>query len=312
MTIQENIDLKKLSTFRIGGKAKYLVFAENNDDVISALRFAQAKSIPIGIIGAGCNLLISDDDIEGLVIKMNTKAIDVQNTQLFAEAGVSLAALTAFGHKNNLTGIEWAPSVPSSVGGAIRGNAGAFGGETKDRLKQVRVYREGAIIDIEATALNFNYRYSQFKSKNNKDIILGGLFELETGDIVNSQKQVRDNIIAKNKNQPVGVACSGCIFKNYEGKIGIEIYNKYPDLDKFFKKGIIPSGYLIEQAGLKGFSYGGIQVSDKHANYMINIRDGKFTDVMNLIQIVKDKVFQEFGVNIEEEVVYLHQQMKII
>ena len=129
---------------------------------------------------------------------------------------------------------------------------------------------------------------------------------------MNSQKQVRDNIIAKNKNQPVGVACSGCIFKNYEGKIDIEIYNKYPDLDKFLKKGIIPSGYLIEQAGLKGFSYGGIQVSDKHANYMINIRDGKFTDVMNLIQIVKDKVFQEFGVNIEEEVVYLHQQMKII
>ncbi len=312
MEIQENIALKNLSTFRIGGKAKYVVFAENNNDIIAALRFAQEKTIPVGIIGAGCNLLITDDDIDGLILKMNSKNIEIRNTLVFAEAGLSLAALTAFGHKNHLIGLEWAPSVPSSVGGAIRGNAGAFGGETKDKLKQVRVYREGDIIDIESTALDFQYRYSSFKSEGNKDIILGGLFELETGDIVNSQKQVRDNIIAKNKNQPVGVACSGCIFKNYEGKIDIEIYNKYPDLAKFDENGIIPSGYLIEQAGLKGISYGGIQVSDKHANYMINIGDGKFEDVMNLIQIVKDKVFQEFGVNIEEEVVYLHQQMKII
>lgn len=313
MEIQENIALKNLSTFRIGGKAKYVVFAENNNDIIAALRFAQEKTIPVGIIGAGCNLLITDDDIDGLILKMNSKNIEIRNTLVFAEAGLSLAALTAFGHKNHLIGLEWAPSVPSSVGGAIRGNAGAFGGETKDKLKQVRVYREGDIIDIESTALDFQYRYSSFKSEGNKDIILGGLFELETGDIVSSQKQVRDNIIRKNQNQPVGVACSGCIFKNYEGNIDdISLYDKYPDLAKFVENGIIPSGYLIEKAGLKGISYGGIQVSDKHANYMINTGDGKFEEVMKLIQIVKDKVYQEFGIDIEEEVSYLHQQMKKI
>jgi UDP-N-acetylmuramate dehydrogenase len=312
MKIQENVFLKDLSTFKIGGKAKYVVFAENNDDVIDALRFSQENNLPIGMIGAGCNLIITDDDIEGLIIKMNTKSIDIQDRLLFADAGVSLAALTAFGQKHNLTGMEWAPSVPSSVGGAIRGNAGAFGGETKDRLKQVRVYQDGKIVDIEADELNFQYRYSKFKDRDNKDIILGGLFELEQGNISESQKQVRDNIIKKNQNQPVGVACSGCIFKNYEGNIDISLYDKYPDLAKFVEKGIIPSGYLIEKAGLKGISYGGIQVSDKHANYMINIGNGRFTDVIELIKIVKDKVKEEFGVNIEEEVVYLHQQMKII
>jgi UDP-N-acetylmuramate dehydrogenase len=312
MNIRENIALKDLSTFKVGGKAKYVVFADNNDDVIDALRFAQENNLPIGIIGAGCNLLITDDNIDGLILKMNAKNIEIKDTLVFAEAGLSLAALTALGHKNNLTGLEWAPSVPSSVGGAIRGNAGAFGGETKDKLKQVRVYREGQIIDIEATALDFQYRYSGFKAPNNKDIILGGLFELETGDVASSQKQVRDNIIKKNQNQPVGVACSGCIFKNYEGNINISLYDKYPDLAKFVENGIIPSGYLIEKAGLKGISYGGIQVSDKHANYMINTGDGKFEEVMKLIQIVKDKVSQEFGVDIEEEVSYLHQQMKII
>lgn len=312
MNIQENIALKTLSTFKIGGLAKYVVFAESNDDIVAALRFAQEKSLPVGIIGAGCNLLISDDDINGLVIKMNTKAIDVKNTQLFAEAGVSLATLTAFGHKNNLTGLEWAPSVPSSVGGAIRGNAGAFGGETKDRLKQVKIYRDGQIIDIDADEIGFEYRYSGFKAQDNRDIILGGLFELELGDVASSQKQVRDNIVKKNQNQPVGVACSGCIFKNYEGIINPSLIDKFPELEHFIEKGIVPSGYLIEKAGLKGISSGNIQVSDKHANYMINTGDGQFADVMNLIKIVKDRVFQEFGVNIEEEVVYLHKQMKII
>ncbi len=312
MNIRENIALKDLSTFKIGGKAKYVVFADNNDDVVDALRFAQENNLPIGIIGAGCNLLITDDNIDGLILKMNAKNIEIKDTLVFAEAGLSLAALTALGHKNNLTGLEWAPSVPSSVGGAIRGNAGAFGGETKDKLKQVRVYREGQIIDIETTALDFQYRYSAFKAPNNKDIILGGLFELEMGDVASSQKQVRDHIIKKNQNQPVGVACSGCIFKNYEGDIDKSLYDKYPDLAKFVENGIIPSGYLIEKAGLKGISYGGIQVSDKHANYMINTGDGKFEEVMKLIQIVKDKVSQEFGVDIEEEVSYLHQQMKKI
>lgn len=310
MNIQENIYLKDLSTFKIGGKAKYVLFADNNDDIIEALRFAQDKDLPVGIIGAGCNLIITDDDVEGVIVKMNTKSILVNKTQIFAEAGVSLAALTAFGHKNDLIGLEWAPSVPSSIGGAIRGNAGAFGGETKDRLKSVKIYRDGKILDIDTSELDFQYRYSIFKDENNKDIILGGLFELETGDISISQKQVRDNIIKKNQNQPVGVACSGCIFKNYEGIINSDLIEKYPELQNFIAKGIIPSGYLIEKSGLKGFTRGGIQISDKHANYMINTGNGKFNEVLDLISIVKDKVFQEFGVMIEEEVVYLHKQMK--
>lgn len=312
MNIQENIYLKDLSTFKIGGKAQYVVFAENNDDIIEALRFVQDKDLAIGIIGAGCNLLITDDNIDGLILKMNTKAINITNTQVFAEAGVSLAALTASAHKSGLIGLEWAPSVPSSIGGAIRGNAGAFGGETKDRLKSVKIYRNGEILDIDADALDFQYRYSYFKSAQNRDIILGGTFELELGDISASQKQIRDNIIKKNQNQPVGVACSGCIFKNYGGDINLDLIDKYPELQNFVSKGIIPSGYLIEKSGLKGFSQGGIQISEKHANYMINTGAGKFDEVLDLISIVKDKVFQEFGVIIEEEVVYLHQQMKKI
>lgn len=310
MNIQENIVLKDISTFKIGGRAQYLVYAENEQDIIEALRFAQEKDLPIGLIGSGCNLLIQDDDIEGLILKMNTKLIEIKDRQIFAEAGVSLAMLANSGHKANLIGLEWAPSVPASVGGAIRGNAGAFGGETKDTLKQVRVYRNGKIENIDRSALDFHYRYSSFKDDANTDIILGGVFELVEGDIEVSKKQIRDNIIKKSQNQPVGVACSGCVFKNYEGLIAEELYHKYPDLEIFVANGIIPSGYLIEQAGLKGFIQGGIQISEKHANYMINTGDGNYSDVLKLIQIVKDTIYDIFRVSIEEEVVYLHKQMK--
>ena len=310
MNIQENIALKDISTFKIGGKAQYLVYAENQQDIIEALRFAQDKDLSIGLIGSGCNLLIQDEDIEGVILKMNTKSIEIKDKQIFAEAGVSLAMLANSGHKANLVGLEWAPSVPSSVGGAIRGNAGAFGGETKDTLKQIRVYRGGRIEDIDKSDIDFHYRYSSFKDENNTDIILGGLFELETGDVAVSKIQIRDNIIKKSQNQPIGVACSGCIFKNYEGLINEDLYNQYPDLKTFVTKGIIPSGYLIQEAGLKGFTQGGIQISEKHGNYMINTGTGTYRDVIKLIDMVKMRIYDIFGVSIEEEVVYLHQQMK--
>jgi UDP-N-acetylmuramate dehydrogenase len=310
MNIQENIALKDVSTFKIGGRAQYMVYAENQQDIIEALRFAEEKDLPIGLIGSGCNLLIHDEDIEGLILKMNTKSIEIRGKQLFAEAGVSLAMLANSGHKADLVGLEWAPSVPSSVGGAIRGNAGAFGGETKDKLKQIRIYRGGKIEDIDASDIEFHYRYSGFKDENNTDIILGGLFELEKGNVEASKIHIRDNIITKSQSQPVGVACSGCIFKNYEGFIDEELYSQYPELSIFVEKGVIPSGYLIEKAGLKGFTQGGIQISEKHGNYMINTGMGTYTDVIKLIEIVKKRIHDIFRVYIEEEVVYLHKQMK--
>lgn len=311
MNIQENVELKNLSTFKIGGKAQYVVYAEQVDDVVESLRFAQEKSLPIGIIGAGCNLLIHDDGIRGVIIKMNTKSMAVNGSQLQVDAGVSLAAMTAFGHKYNLVGLEWAPSVPSSVGGAIRGNAGAFGGETKDLLKQVIVYRDGNILDIDSSEIVFSYRQSTFKQQENTDIILGGVFELSEGDITVSQSQIKYNILTKNHNQPIGVACSGCIFKNYTGFIDESLYGRYPELQHFVSKGIIPTGYLIEKAGLKGYGIGDIQISEKHSNYMINKGKGTYGEVVELIDKVKNQIYDIFRVRIEEEVVYLHKQMKL-
>jgi len=310
MNIQENISLRDLSTFKIGGKAKYVLYAESQKDVISGLRFAQEKNLPVGLIGAGCNLLISDEGLEALIIKMNTKKMQCHNRQITVEAGASLAGLVAYAQGFGLGGMEWASSVPASIGGAIRGNAGAFGGETKDRLKSVLVYRQGYQEEIEASQLEFGYRFSSFKEDSNRDIILGAKFEFEPCQVELSRQKVREYILTKSKRQPMGVACSGCIFKNYTGEISPKLYADYPELEAFVANKVIPSGYLIEKAGLKGLRQGDIQINSIHSNYMVNLGQGSYQEVISLIDKVKTTVYDLFGIQIEEEVVYLHQQIK--
>jgi UDP-N-acetylmuramate dehydrogenase len=310
MQIQENISLDTLSTFRIGGKAQYVIYAETQEDIIQGLRFAADRHIPVGLIGAGCNLLITDEGINGLIIKMNTKGIQRQNNQIIVDAGVSLAGLVAYGQKYDLGNMEWAAAVPASVGGAIRGNAGAFGGETKDTLKSVSIYRNGKKEEIDRSAIDFQYRFSTFKEDTNTDIILGATFELAPYSADQSRQKVREYIITKSQKQPTGVACSGCIFKNYTGEMNSSLYDMYPELEHFVAKKVIPSGYLIEKAGLKGIQQGNIQINPIHSNYMVNLGGGTYSDVIALIKRVKAEVYQRFQVILEEEVVYLHNQIK--
>lgn len=312
MEIQENVILKPFSTFKIGGSAQYFAKITSTEDLVDALRFAQEKDLPVGIIGAGCNLIITDEGIPGLVIKMENQGIAFDSQVVRAEAGLSFAAFTARAHQQGLTGVEWMPSVPSSIGGGIRGNAGAFGGETKDLLKAVQVYRNDRVEEIDVTDLDFQYRYSTFKAKDNTDVILGGVFELQAGSVDDARGEVRGFIQKKQANQPTGVACSGCIFQNYEGQIVDEnLVSEFPELAVFNEKSLIPTGYLIERAGLKGTKVGGVQVSEKHANYIINPgNDARYQDVLDMIAKIKATVKDRFGVDIKEEAVYLHHQMK--
>ncbi len=314
MNLQEHISLKPYTTFRIGGNARYFVIAKTEAEIIEAVAFAREHQLPVGLIGAGCNLIIRDDQvIDAVIIKIATQGVSIEGNEVYAEAGVSFSALTAKTHQAGLVGLEWCPSVPASVGGAIRGNAGAFGGETKDLLTSVRVLRDGLVCEIPKDDIEFAYRYSMFKDSENTDIILSGLFTLQPGDVEEARTQVREFIQRKQQNQPVGVACSGCIFQNYDERKITEqkLLNQYPQLVEFNKQGIIPSGYLIEQAGLKGTKVGGVEVSSKHANYIINPNnDATFADVQALITKIQDRVKEVFGVCIKEEAVYLDQYLR--
>lgn len=310
--IKENINLANYSTFKIGGNAKFFAIINNIDDLIKAIRFSREKQIPTAIIGAGCNLVINNSGIDGLILKMNMQGVEIKDKTLIAEAGISFSSLVGKSHSKSLIGLEWMASVPSSLGGGIRGNAGAFGGETKDLLKSILVYREDKIQEIDSSEFEFSYRYSKFKEELNKDIILGGKFELNQGDIKEAQRDVISFITKKRESQPTGFSCSGCIFKNYQKEIlDQKILTKYPEIIEFNKKTIIPTGYLIEKVNLKGYQIGYCQISNKHANYILNLENkASYSDLVKLIQLIKESVYKEFGVKIEEEVSYLHKQLK--
>lgn len=310
--IKENINLSNYSTFKIGGNAKFFATINSVDDLVESIRFSRERNIPATIIGAGCNLVIDDSGIDGLVLKMNMQGVNISEKIIVAEAGISFSSLVGKTHSNKLVGLEWMASVPSSLGGGIRGNAGAFGGETKDYLKSVLVYRNDEIEEIDASEFKFGYRYSKFKDDGNKDIILAGKFELISGDIKEAQKNVISFITKKRESQPTGFACSGCIFKNYQKEIlDKNILDKYPELVEFNKKKIIPTGYLIDKVKLKGHQIGYCQISDKHANYILNLENkASYNDLVKLINLIKESVYKEFGINIEEEVSYLHKQLK--
>lgn len=310
--IKENINLANYSTFKIGGDAKFFATINNIDDLVKAIRFSREKNIPTAIIGAGCNLVIDDSGIDGLVLKMNMQEVEIIDKTLIAEAGISFSSLVGRSHSKNLVGLEWMASVPSSLGGGIRGNAGAFGGETKDLLKSILVYHEDKIQEIDSSEFKFNYRYSTFKEIDNKDIILGGKFELRAGDIKEARQNVVSFITKKRESQPTGFACSGCIFKNYQKEIlDKNILDKHPEIIEFNKKKIIPTGYLIEKVNLKGYQIRHCQISEKHANYILNLENkASYSDLVQLISLIKESVYNEFGVNIEEEVSYLHKQLK--
>jgi UDP-N-acetylmuramate dehydrogenase len=248
-----------------------------------------------------------------MVIKVDSKHLELlSQTRLYADAGVSLAAFASYGHRFDLVGFEWGPAVPGSIGGSIRGNAGAFGGETKDTLKAVHVYHQGQILIIPREDLEFRYRMSSFKINRLNDIILGGEFELEKGDIKESRVTILDFIKRKKLTQPTGVACSGCIFKNIDGQVpSDEALAKDPQLQEFTNKGIIPTGYLIDKLGLKGLKQGGVEVSAIHGNYIINPeKKGTYRDVEILRDKIKAIVTDAYGVIPEEEVGLISQQLK--
>lgn len=315
MNILENVSLDKYSTFKIGGPAKYFIHAKTTEELVEALRYTQEKGLPLAMIGGGCNILIGDEGVDGMVIKVDSKHLEpLTETRLYADAGVSLAAFASYGHRFDLVGFEWGPAVPGSIGGSIRGNAGAFGGETKDKLKAVHVYHQGQIITIPREELEFRYRMSSFKIDRTNDIVLGGEFELEKGDVKESRATIVDFIKRKKQTQPTGVACSGCIFKNIDGQTPAEeALSKDPQLQAFTQKGIIPTGYLIDKLGLKGLKQGGVEISAIHGNYIINPENkGTYRDVEVLRDKIKAIITDAYGVTAEEEVGLISHQLKYL
>jgi len=282
--VQENISLRSYTTFEIGGNARYFLTAEETDEIIKGVKIAKEFGLPLFILGKGSNLLISDKGFDGLVIKVANCEFEVNNLKVKVGAGMDLSSLVTKLIDVELSGLEWAAGIPGTVGGAIRGNAGAFGSSIKDFAERVGVLDSNLEIkDYFLEDCNFNYRESVFKNNKNL-IILEVVFRLERGEKKEIEKKVKDCLDFRREKHPLSFPSAGSVFKNPEN---------------------ISAGELIEKSGLKGKKVGKAQVSEKHTNFIINLGGATAENVLELINLIKKEVKEKFKIELEEEIKFL-------
>ena len=274
--------MKKHTTFRVGGPARALVEPGSAEDVKSVVEFCKSEQIPYYIVGNGSNLLVGDKGFRGAIIQLykSMGTFQVEGNQITAQAGCSLAQIANAALDAALTGFEFAAGIPGTLGGAVVMNAGAYGGEMKDVLTSVRVMtEEGEIMELPAEELGLGYRTSIIPEK--RYIVLGAVISLTEGKKEEIKAQMDDLRQKRVSKQPLEYPSAGSTFKRPEG---------------YF------AGKLIQDAGLRGFQVGGAQVSEKHCGFVINKDQATASDVMNLMNQVSDKVYEEFGVRLQPEV----------
>ena len=283
--IEKNVLLKDYTAFKIGGSARYFFTARTKEDLVKALIAAKKFKTPFFILGKGSNVLVSDKGFKGLVIKILNSKFRIINSELAGQAGAMLGELASAAANNGLTGLEWATGIPGTVGGAIYGNAGTKEESIGDIIKTVEVFDVKAVKvkKLSKRECKFGYRDSIFKRRKHL-IILSCRIQLKEGEKGEIKRMAEDFISARKKTQPLNLPSAGSIFKNPPG---------------FF------AGKLIEEMGLKGKKAGQAQISEKHANFIVNLGGARARDVKKLIDLIKRKAKKKFGVNLEEEIQYL-------
>ncbi|MFH1401761.1 MAG: UDP-N-acetylmuramate dehydrogenase [Parcubacteria group bacterium] len=283
--VKKNVSLKNYTTFKIGGNARYFFTAETKKNLVAAISAVKKINLPFFILGAGSNLLVSDKGFPGIIIKIENCKLKIKNSRIIAEAGVKLPELLRVSVKNGLAGLEWAAGIPGTVGGAIFGNAGAFGRSMGDIIDEVEVLdvRTKKIIFLNNKNCGFGYRKSIFK-KNKNLIILSAKMKFQEDDKKIIKNRLQKFLKYRKESQPLGFPSAGSVFTNP---------------GKFF------AGKLIEKCGLKGKKIGGAGISKKHANFIVNLDAAKAEDVKKLINFAKKSVKNKFGVNLHEEIQYV-------
>jgi UDP-N-acetylmuramate dehydrogenase len=289
--------LSRHTTMKIGGPAKYFVIVNQTDNLVDLLNFLAGEGIEFQIIGGGSNVLFGDEGFAGVVIKIETSKYFVEDSEITAEAGVSLGALINLATKNSLSGLEWASGIPGTVGGAVRGNAGAYGEEMSSSIKEVEVWRDGQIVLLEPKDCGFDYRTSVFKSNNN--VILRVKIILKKDDPIQIAKKINDLYIERQNKLP-NQPSSGSFFKNI--KISDWPGDKSELPQSFVERGMIPAGWLIEQCGLKGLKLGEAGISEKHGNFIINYGEASIDNILSIVDKVVGEVYNKYEITLEPEV----------
>ena len=303
--IQENVLLAQHCNYKIGGPARYFCDATTEEEVRSAILFAREKRVPIFILGSGTNLLFADEGYNGLVLKPNLQKLEAIGGIVEVGAGALVSDLLNFTIAHSLSGLEWSGGLPGTVGGAVRGNAGAFKGEIKDRIISVDSLEIDNLekLSRDNSACRFGYRSSIYKEKCGKEIILSAQIGLEKGDSDTIAAGIQDKINYRLQRHPMEYPNTGSTFKNVDlNLVPVKFRNAFAKVVKLDPFPVIPTAFLITEAGLKGTRSGGAMVSPKHANFIINADNAKSADVKALIAIVKQRVFDKFEIHLEEEI----------
>ena len=304
--LKENEPMSKHVNFRIGGPARWFAEVKSVEELEKAIALCRESGVEWFVMGGGSNTLVADEGFDGVVLKMAMREFVIEGTTVTAESGVLSVALARATADAGLKGFTWAIGLPGTIGGAVRGNAGCFGGETKERLISAKVLRDGKVIELSKVDLDFGYRESAIKHSN--DTVLSATFELEPGDSEALKKQLDETLAKRKASQPLHAGSAGCIFKNYEISDDEELQRLKRDADiptEMQKSRRISAGWLVDQLDLKGSKIGGAQISEEHGNFIVNLGDATASDVVQLIAMAKMKARNTYGIQLQEEVQYL-------
>lgn len=279
MKYEENVDLKKLNTYHIGGNAKYLIKPNDLEELMNVLNELNNKNIKYYILGGGSNILLPDEDFDGAIIKLDKlNTFLIKNQFVFACAGLSLNEFVKKTLDNGYINFANLYGIPGLLGGAIIGNAGANGTEIFDDLKAVLILKNNLVTLINKTNIKYEYRNTEFKNSN--IIIIGAIFKLEKGDTKKAWDNIKENLEKRKNSQPLEYPSAGSVFKNPNG---------------------LSAGKLIDECNLKNISVGGAKVSNKHANFIINENNATSKDIKDLINKVKEEVKAQKNIDLELE-----------
>ena len=287
-----NTPIASYTTVGIGGPVDMLLVAHNETELGAMIQQCWQLEVPVMVLGNGSNVLVSDKGIRGVCIVNHAKNIKLiedphnpgQMTHIFAESGALMGQVARLALANELATFEWAEGIPGTVGGAVIGNAGAFGGETAENFVSAKILICGREIEqFTKAAMDFRYRSSIFKHTDEKFIVLSAIFKLEPGDSESIQQKMMDCRKKRRKKQPTDKSI-GSVFKNPE--------NDY-------------AGRLISQLELKGTRIGDAMISYKHANIFVNVGAATAADYRALIELTQEKVLEHYNIHLEPEILFL-------
>ena len=307
--LKTNIELAPYTTFQIGGKAKFFIEISQDEELEEICRWARKAGEKVVFLGGGSNILVSDKGFNGVVIRLVNNSIDICENKIECGAGALLLQVAHSSVGRCLSGLEWSFGIPrATIGGTIRGNAGAFGKAIGDIVESVKAFNfeTGEFKTFSKNDCQFKYRGSFFKD-NPQYLLWSAVLKFESKSKEEINETVEKNISARFKTQPK-LPSAGCVFKNILVDDLKEINHSLFDFisrEIEIKGDKIGAGYLVDLAGLKGKTIGGAKISLEHGSFVVNTAKASAADVKQLIELVKKSIKDRFGLTLEEEVQYV-------